>query len=269
MSKLLFVLALIALLAISCVNNGDELKYDNPNARIIFLHRSTGFNVWQGSKLGKKFIIYKQNYDVPRLMKEYNMKSGVKYAIRQFYYPSDSLYPVGNFPYDYYKLWVENAVDESYSGQFTLETFVNGYDLIIFKFCYPVSNILADDTIPDIISDKKTISNYKLQMNAIKTRLKQFPETKFLVWTGAVQVKSQITEDQALRTKEFFQWLEEDWDEENDNIFIFDFLAIETEGDLYLKPEFATNNIDSHPNRLLSSIAARELVKRIHEILGN
>jgi hypothetical protein len=39
-----------------------------------------------------------------------------------------------------------------------------------------------------------------------------------------------------------------EWNEEGDNIFLWDFYKLETEGELYLKPEFASGPDDSHPN---------------------
>jgi hypothetical protein len=54
MHKPLFLFVITALCANSCISNTYELRFDNPDAKIIFLHRSTGFNVWKGRKFGKK-----------------------------------------------------------------------------------------------------------------------------------------------------------------------------------------------------------------------
>ena len=34
--------------------------------------------------------------------------------------------------------------------------------------------------------------------------------------------------------REFFQWVKNEWDTEGDNIFIWDFYELETEGGIYL-----------------------------------
>jgi len=49
------------------------------------------------------------------------------------------------------------------------------------------------------------------------------------LFTGAAQVKSQISEDEAKRAKEFFEWAVKEWDLPNDNIYIWDFYNLQTE----------------------------------------
>ena len=130
------------------------------------------------------------------------------------------------------------------------------YQVIIFKHCYPVSNIQADKDSADINSDYKSIANYKLQYAALRDKLHEFPDTKFIFWTGAAQVKSAVSEDEAKRAKEFFTWVINEWDLPGDNIHIWDLYSLETEGGLYFKEEYATSPNDSHPNGEFASKAA-------------
>ena len=268
MMRTVFLLVMILLMVMSSCNNEENLTYDEPDKKILFLHHSTGYNVYRGSKLDKRFVLNKQNYDVPRLLAEYNEKNGVKYSIERRYFPSGDPYPWKNYPYDYYNIWVKNAGNEPYMEEPTLEMLTPEYDLIVFKFCYPVSNVL-DDTVADINSEKKTIANYKMQVNALKEKLKDFPDTEFLVWTGAAQVEANVSQDQAERANQFFHWFKEEWDEEGDNIHIFDFRKLETDGGLYLKPEHASSKTDSHPNSDFSAMAAEKFVDRMTGILSN
>ena len=71
------------------------------------------------------------------------------------------------------------------------------------------------------------------------------------------------------RAKEFFDWVKNDWDEEGDNIYLWDFRELEVQGGLYLKDEFARSTTDSHPNGDFNSFAAEFLVKRIIDIIEN
>ncbi|HJX35934.1 MAG TPA: hypothetical protein VJ280_03145, partial [Dehalococcoidales bacterium] len=71
----------------------------------------------------------------------------------------------------------------------------------------PVSAIEADSDSANVESEKKQIQHYKLQYEALKTKMKSFPETKFLVWTGANHVKANISEENALRMKEWTNWV--------------------------------------------------------------
>jgi hypothetical protein len=131
----------------------------------------------------------------------------------------------------------------------TLEMLTKKYDVIIFKHCYPVSKILADTGTPDIDSNIKRLENYKLQYNALKRKMHEFPDNKFIVWSPAVLVKSQLHEDEARRTYEFYRWIIDEWDEKGDNIFIWDFYKYETEGGLYLLDKYAGGATNSHPDK--------------------
>ena len=57
------------------------------------------------------------------------------------------------------------------------------------------------------------------------------------------------------------------WDEENDNIYLWDFYMLETEGELYLKPEYAAGKGNSHPNRTFSQSVAPLLCQRIVSVI--
>ena len=131
----------------------------------------------------------------------------------------------------------------------TLEILTKKYDVIIFKHCYPVSKILADTGTPDIDSDIRRLENYKLQYNALKKKMHEFPDNKFIVWTPAVLIKNQLHEDEARRTYEFYKWIIDEWDEKGDNIFIWDFYQYETEGGLYLLDKYAEGAANSHPDK--------------------
>ena len=127
--------------------------------------------------------------------------------------------------------------------------------------------ILEDTNQPDIDSSEKRIENYKLQYLALKQKLNEFPGTKFLIWTGAAQVENHTTKENALRAKAFFEWVLNEWDSPNDNIFIWDFYGLETEGSLYLKNEYAENIDNSHPNSFFARKVAPLFCKRIVEVI--
>lgn len=248
----------------SCKDVKTEITYNDPDLKIIFLHHSTGNNVWYGDVNQYARIRLKEEMAmVPRLIKEYNEKTGRRISIQERAFPSGDPYPWKNYPYDYYNIWVKNAGSESYMGEPTLEMLTKEYDIIVFKFCFPYSNILPDDGNPDIDSEIKTIANYKLQYNALKEKILEFPETEFIVWTGAALVESATTEENAKRAQEITQWVKNNWDAQDDNITVFDFRHIETDGGLFLKPEYTYSEDDSHPNMVLSEKAAKAFVDSI------
>jgi len=52
-----------------------------------------------------------------------------------------------------------------------------------------------------------------------------------------------------------------------DNIHLWDFYELETEGGLYLKDEYSTSSIDSHPNSKFASRVAGMLFNRIIDVI--
>jgi hypothetical protein len=121
-----------------------------------------------------------------------------------------------------------------------------------------------------IIFSKPDCLNYKLQYNALKEKMHFFPNTKFIAWTGAANVQATTGEAEATRAKEFFDWVRDEWDEPGDNIFVWDFWQLETEGGLYLKGDYAADSNDSHPSSAFAATVAPYFCTRIIDVLrGN
>jgi len=237
--------------------------------KILFLHHSTGDVIWKGGSKSKEIngIHLGPEYDVPRWFANTNKNNGTSYQITAMDFPKAEPYGWHNYPFDYYNIWVKNAGDNAYLNEPTLEMLTKEYKLIIFKHCYPVSGLKSDTMKIDINSPDKTIQNYKLQYNALKQKMLQFPETKFIVWTGAVMVQTQLSESDAKLAQSFFDWVRTTWDTENDNIYLWDFYELETEGRLFLKPEYAVSSSDSHPNSDFAKKVAPYLCQRIVDVI--
>ena len=246
-------------------HNTDKVK----PTKIIFIHHSTGKNIWNGNQSSIKFklgnlsskISGKSNMQatVPTLFKEHNRVHATNFEIEELTFPKAKPYGWKNYPFDYYNIWVKHAGEEPFMEEPTLEILTKKYDIIMFKHCFPTSNIQPDKDVADINSDYKSIANYKLQYNALKEKMHQFPKSKFIVWTGAAQVESQITTEEAKRAREFFNWVVKEWDQPNDNIFVWDLYNMQTEGKLFLDAEKAVGKNDSHPNKSFSNNMALKL----------
>jgi hypothetical protein len=250
----------MAILLVSCDSNQTEMK------KVIFLHHSTGKNIWRGGT--NKYIskVFGKS-DVQDYFRKYNRENSTDYIIREQKFPKESPYGWRNNPYDYYNIWVKHAGNIPYMEEPTLEMLTAQYDVIIFKHCYPASRISPDSLTPDVDSEMKTLANYKLQYKALKEKMHSFPGNKFIVWTPALFLKNQMTEDEALRTKEFHDWILESWNEKNDNIFIWDFYKHETNGGLYMMDEFSEGPSNSHPNREFSEKISPLFSKFVIDVL--
>jgi hypothetical protein len=220
------------------------------DARMILLHHSTGGCIWAGG--------------LPALVAQKNAGLGTTYSISEQAFPQASPYGWQNYPYDYWNIWVDNAGASPFIGEPTLEMLSAQYQLILFKHCFPVSSIEPDTGSPDIRSQTKSIENYKLQYIALKGKMREFSSTRFLVWTGAALRAEDTTPEQAARAQQFSSWVKNTWDETGDNIFVWDFRELETDGGLYLTPDHASS--DSHPNATFSQEAAVCLCQRIFDV---
>lgn len=237
--------------------------------RILFLHHSTGDEILNGGKKPIRFIgrFFKQETSVSKWFRKYNKSHATNYRFDHQYFPKNKPYGWRNYPSDYYNIWVKHAGNIPFMTEPTLEILTKKYSLIIFKHCYPVSDIMEDIGQPSIDSSEKRLENYKLQYIALKQKMLEFPNTKFILWTGAAQVEKNSTIEKAQRAKTFFDWVRTEWDTPTDNIFIWDFYHLETEGTLFLKLEFARSPNDSHPNGSFAKKASELFCKRIIEVI--
>ncbi len=263
MIKLILFLSTLFLF-VGCKNFEDNKMHNQTN--IIFLHHSTGNRIWRGdlSKIADKLGF---KGDVEKWFDHYNKKKSTNYNITEINFPKESPYGWNNYPYDYYNIWVKNAGDKPYKEEPTLEMLTKKYDVIIFKHCFPGSNIKPNNGVPDINSNLKTLDNYKLQYHALKKKMLEFPNTKFIVWTQTAQLESQTTKEEAERANEFAEWVRTVWDTKGDNIFIWDFREFQVEGGLYFKNEYADAINNSHPNKNFSSRVAPYFCQRIVDVI--
>lgn len=242
----------MAVFLFSCVNlSAENQKPLGKNVKILFLHHSTGENIWNGG--------------VEAWFNQYNKKNSVNYQIREMAFPSDP-YDWSNYPYDYWLLWVKSA-GKGYKGQPTLEKLTKDYQVIIWKHCYPGSAIDEDSGKPSVQSDEKTLGNYKLQYAALKKKMREFPQVRFIVWTLALELKGNIDESQAKRSRAFVDWVKDEWDEKGDNIYIWDFYGLESENTLYFQKKYAAGDGDAHPNASFSKKAAIPFCQRIQDVV--
>jgi|WetSurSiteA1Bulk_404760.scaffolds.fasta_scaffold00462_5 hypothetical protein len=267
----ILIIAVAALSLLSLIygcNKPQKPNHMSGSTNILFLHHSTGKVILLGNT---SRIIYKLGFKggIDKLFADSNKKNGTNYRFSSQYFPKQEIYGWKNYPFDYYNIWVRNAGDRPFQDEPTLEILTKTYNVIIFKHCFPVSNIVEGKGAPDIDSEEKTLENYKLQYGALKEKLKQFPETKFIVWTGAALVKNETSEGNAIRAREFFNWVVNEWDEQGDNIYLWDFRKLETEGGLYLPDKFANSANDSHPAKSFAASVMPLFYQRIIDVIEN
>ncbi len=243
------------------------------NDSAIFLHHSTGNNVFSEG-------------NVTAWTNDFNTGNGTKYYIKERSYPN-SPWPWSNYPYDYWKLWIDGACNNNDAGIECLESIAQDYELVIYKHCFPGAGIAEPDNDPDIASSKKTFENYKLQYRALRNMMDNMPTQKFMIWTLAPLHRLATNPDQAGRAHEFVEWVKNDFltedGKEHPNVYIFDFYGLvaqldtnTTDGDLYcLKYEYEGSHTksDSHPNTAANEYVgpffARAVVNALADTLNS
>jgi hypothetical protein len=251
--------ALLAMLLAACAGGSPAAPGPAP-VRIAFLHHSTGEEVWKGGLAG--------------WFRTWNAEHGTRYQISEQDYPAcvfnrlfHGNYPWNNYPYDYWNLWVRHAGADRDRGELNLDDLAGRYDVIVFKHCFPVSAIEADDPVPDPASQRKTLANYRLQYEALRARMRQFPKVKFILWTGAPLTQAATRPEEAARAQAFADWVKGEWDQPGDNIFVWDFRQLGTDGGPFLLPANATSAEDSHPSRPFAARVAPLLGRRIVDVI--
>ena len=237
---------LLAALGLSGCGGGDAV-------RVVFLHHSTGRVVWDAG--------------VKRFFRGYRTPDGRAVRIEEREFPREKPYGWNNYPYDYWNIWVAHAGGEPYMEEPTLEILATRYDVVVLKHCFPVSAVEPDTDRADAASPEKRLENYRLQYEALRDKMRSFPGTRFLVWTPPALVAGLTDAGEAARADSFARWVREEWDEPGDNIFVWDFRLLETEGGLYLKEENARGPANSHPAEAFAARVAPLLGRRIAAVI--
>lgn len=235
--------------------------------KALFLHHSTGSGLYSQGK-------------VTDWVRTYNSTNNTNFQIIERTYP-DTPWPWENYPYDYWKLWVNNSCNNSNPNIECLPSLASNYGLVIFKHCYPGASVNPDTGTPNISSSRKSLENYKLQYRALRTLMDGMPDKKFMVWTLVPLHRLATTTEEAARAYEFVKWVKNQWLTEDGklhaNIFIFDFYSLAAEMNenpsngkqFCLKYEYENSHTssDSHPNTLANQNIGPLFAKAVVDVL--
>jgi hypothetical protein len=227
------------------------------DSSVVLLHHSTGGIVYDNG--------------VASALSDRNTEDGTTYTIASVEYPSEAV-PWANYPHEWWYYWVDSP---GAGGQTTLATLCATYDVIVFKCCYPVSEVVANST-PDITSEVRSDENYRLQMAAVFAECAAHPNNRFVFWTGALHSQSQTTEAQATRALAWFNYLRTL--SLPSNVYLWDFAWLEshTEAErsdpslaqgLYALDANTVSETDSHPTAAFGASVAPLFVDRVISVL--
>ena len=145
-------------------------------------------------------------------------------------------------------------------------------DVIMFKPCFPNSDIVGEGAAPGNPSDKaRTIWNYKSVFENLKGQFSKAPGKLFIYVTAPPLVAQQTSEENAARARQFNNWVKNEF--ANDymkqtglrNFLVFDLFDTLADQENYLRPSFRRSDSDSHPNAEGSREATRRFMQFLRE----
>ena len=117
------------------------------------------------------------------------------------------------------------------------------HDIIMFKSCFPASDI-EDDTM---------LEQYKSYYVSLLPTFKAHPEILFIAMSTPPLIKRETTPDRAARARIWSRWITNEWAKDVKNVKAFDLFGalaiLEGKPDANtLVPQFSVGKRDSHPS---------------------
>lgn len=215
--------------------------------RILFMHHSTGQGlIWQGqvrelfTALGYEF--WDHGYNDEDLADASGAALGVDWDV-----PGDNTDPDG-----WYAIFNQPVTDPP------ANTFSHmlDYDVILFKSCFPSSNI----------SDEAMFQDYQRYYLSIRAVIDQHPDTLFIPFTTPPLVPNETDAAAAARARRWAEYLtSEQYRGDRANLAVFDFFSLLADANGYLRAEYRGDAWDSHPNALANQTIGPLLVQFVDQ----
>ena len=213
----------------------------------MFLHRSVGENLIEQGLVRPKFAaagysLWDQGYNAQQLKGPDGKTTGYSYNV-----PNDNTDPDGLaqiFAQPLYALPIN-----TFSGLLQ-------HEVIIFKSCFTVSNILDDEQL----------ASYKTHYFGIRDVMIKHPDKVFIILTPPPLNPAETNATNAKRARAFANWLKSDeFLARQSNVFVFDLFDSFAEStpaasDYSMLRQAYRNGGDSHPNAKANETVAPMLV---------
>ena len=128
-------------------------------------------------------------------------------------------------------------------------------DIIMFKSCFPNSNITGQGESPGNPTDPTlTTANFKATFAGLMEEFAKQQDKTFIYITAPPLVPSATSVENARRARECNDWVKSEFLKEYrsktdlDNFLVFDFFDVLADENNYLKKEYRISDTDSHPS---------------------
>jgi hypothetical protein len=145
-------------------------------------------------------------------------------------------------------------------------------DIIMFKPCFPNSDVISEGTAPGNPSAKeRTVWNYKAVFEKLSDLFAGSPERLFIYVTAPPLVPGETTAEDAGRAREFNNWVKSEFVDEykektgKNNFYVFDLFDVLADSGNCLKQEYMRSETNSHPNAAGSREATARFLKFLRD----
>jgi len=235
--------------------------------KVLFIHHSTGGNIIREGKL--RDLLRQENPDIevwdhsynlfpifPSLVAKFTNFTGLTNLQGKRLMMDYNIALSNNSPKEYAQIFSRQPTDP------TLEKILS-YDVVLFKNCFPTSNI----------KDDNQLDQYKKYYVEIRESLKKYPTKKFVLFTSPPLRKEVTDPIISGRARVLAEWLTSpEFLSDTQNLKIFDLYGelAESQGEYkdtlrrdFVGPVF----LDSHPNKKANIHVAQVLAHYIVQLL--
>ena len=241
--QILLVVILLVSVSVAVAQDGDQ------PTRIIFMHHSTGQNLMnQGGLRGilaaHPYELWDHGYNGEGLSDASGHALGTNWNV-----PNDNTDPDGW--YHIFDQPISSPPDNTFSHM--LE-----YDVIIFKSCFPSSDIYSEERL----------EAYRSYYLSIRDVMDQHPDKIFIPWTTPPLVPNETSPENAARAQQWSAYLTSDeYMAGHENVFVFDIFSLWSDEAGFLRAEYRADEWDSHPNEFANRTAAPIFAEFIHNAI--
>jgi hypothetical protein len=147
-------------------------------------------------------------------------------------------------------------------------------DIVMFKSCYPNSDISSEGTEPGNPTGKeRSVADFKAAFEDLKPEFAKRKDKLFIYMTAPPLVPEETSPENARRAREFNNWLIGEYlpayvsETGCNNLVVFDLFGFLAGEDNYLKQEYRrAHKGDSHPNVTANREAAAKFMQFFHQV---
>lgn len=227
-----------------------ELLGSQCPTRTVFLHHSVGRNILYAGGLQRLLIERGMFVSGATYGDEIGQRTDIQDWAPKFRDEMDKILTFKSHPDRYHTDGTRNQI-------------------VMFKSCYPNSNIVDDTSAEtDAAATVRTLANYQATFTNLKHEMMAQKDTLFVYLTAPPLVEAKTTAENATRARQFNDWLINEFlvayrsESPTDNFVVFDLFGFLAGPDNLLKHAYRVEKVaDSHPNDEASRLVAEAFVE--------